>query len=61
MREVFSGLKIETVAIKYSLGSHSKNPKTSGELIIFNRNEGWGGQAIIIVYCYAIQIKDGLC
>lgn len=48
MREVFAGLKVDTMAIKYSLGSHTKNPKTSGELIVFNKEDGWGGQERLI-------------
>ena len=39
MHEVFAGLKVD-------LGS--QKPKSSGELIIFNREDGWGGQERLI-------------
>jgi len=43
MREIFAGLFIQEAEIKYSCGNAAKaKRKSSTELIILNRPDGWG-------------------
>ncbi|MDH5298112.1 MAG: DNA adenine methylase [Desulfobulbaceae bacterium] len=44
MREAFSGLPIRETGIKYTCGVVHGERRESTELIILNREDGWGGQ-----------------
>lgn len=48
MRHAFDGLPMDTIGIKYSVGSNSGELNTTGELIIRSSQEGFNGQSKLI-------------
>lgn len=48
MREVFAGLPMDVVGIKYTVGNRHGEARQTGELIIRNREQGFGGNLSLL-------------